>query len=50
MGQQKIAMCLEQLPVENMRGLGTIGTKLALKMLVNKERHDSFDICRVEVG
>ena len=50
MGQQKIAISLKQLPVENMRGLETTGTKLALKMLVNKERHDFFDICRVEVG
>ena len=34
--------------MENMRGLGRIGTKLVLKILINLERLDSFDIDRVE--
>ena len=31
-----------------MRGLGTTGTNLVLKMPVSMERHDSFGIYRVE--
>ena len=31
-----------------MRGLGRTGTKLVLKILINLERLDSFDIDRVE--
>ena len=34
--------------MENMRGLGRIGTKVVLKILINLERLDSFDIDRDE--